>query len=288
MRNVGLHMRLEHSLKALAEKVVNFGLSSFQCFLVNKSGYCIFVDNHDLKNFLHFRRTYFETIVVHGSYRINLSATDRIWHPALQYELALAKKMECTHFVLHAGAASHVNEKKKAIDALARSLNGWLKKERDIQIVLENTAHGKASIGSDICDFALLLKKLDQPDKISFCIDTAHAHSFGYDIGDHTSCDTFISFLDKQIGLSSISLLHLNDSSEQRGSQIDNHSCFGHKDSMIGEAALKYFALHHQLSAVPIIMELPSRVPEKNRAEIVRSVIQWHCLLKEECSACSY
>ncbi|HML19249.1 MAG TPA: TIM barrel protein, partial [Candidatus Dependentiae bacterium] len=75
----------------------------------------------------------------------------------------------------------------EGIDELARSLNYVMKYEREITIVLENTTHGNLSVGSDITDFKLLRAKLDYPERISFCIDTAHAYSYGYDLKEKTN-----------------------------------------------------------------------------------------------------
>src|SRR5437667_347320 len=82
---------------------------------------------------------------------------------------------------------------------------------QDITIVLENTCHGKLAVGSDILDFKVLLEKINKPERIGFCIDTAHAYSFGYDIADDQMQDDFIRLLESTIGIERIKLIHLND-----------------------------------------------------------------------------
>jgi len=135
----------------------------------------------------------------------------------LRRELTLAKSLEFTHLVLHPGSAKGAREKSEGIDALARMLNRLLFYERDIKVILENTAHGNMSVGSDLQDFQQLLQKLDQPERISFCIDTSHAHAFGYDIMDKSAQASFVDLLDELVGLERIVLIHLNDTKEKRG-----------------------------------------------------------------------
>ena len=53
--------------------------------------------------------------------------------------------------------------------------------EKPIQLVLENSAHGKKSLGGDVKIWHIL-KRFDYPEKAGFCFDTAHAYVFGYDI----------------------------------------------------------------------------------------------------------
>jgi deoxyribonuclease-4 len=180
--------------------------------------------------------------------------------------------LEFTHFLLHPGTAKEVTEKSQGIDILASALNDVLKNESDIMIVLENTAHAKLAIGSDITDFRVILEKIDMPERIGFCIDTAHAHSYGYSIIDDQQQDAFITFLDDVIGISRIKLLHINDTNEQRGSLIDRHCMFG--EGKIGERALARFAMHPLFKLIPFILELPEMALEKEK-EVLDNIRYW-------------
>ena len=84
----------------------------------------------------------------------------------------------------HSGSAKGSTHYKEGVDILARALNILLKQEARIKVVLENTAHGKLTVGSDLTDFYELRQKLDNPERISFCVDTSHAYAYGYDIAD--------------------------------------------------------------------------------------------------------
>lgn len=116
------------------------------------------------------------------------------------------------------------------------------------------------------------LKKIDQPERISFCIDTAHAHSYGYSIIDAHDQNMFITLLENSIGLQQIALLHLNDSYEKCGSRIDRHALIG--QGTIGEQALHRFALHDKLKDIPFVLELPEISLEQERS-LIEKLYHW-------------
>lgn len=274
MRPIGLHLRVTSSFTALIEKALRLKLDIFQFFLVHEETMRLYVPEHDdMQNFLKLRRAHFKNVYVHGSYWINLAGVSVTHHASLSRELRLAHSLECTDIILHAGSAKGGKNKREGIDAVARILNIILKEKFNIRIVLENSAHGRLTVGSDIEDFKIILEKLDDPDAISFCIDTAHAHSYGYDITTAALQDQFINLLESTIGIKRIALIHLNDTKQRRGSKIDKHEMIG--DGVLGEQILKEFVLHPRINHIPLIMELPE-LPENTEFEIVEKVRSWH------------
>ncbi len=271
---VGLHARLDGPLDDIVQKALRLRLPFFQCFFVLLStGKLIKLTKKQIDEFLAIRHKYFGNLYVHGSYWINLAGIKYNGHRALKRELDLAKKLAFTHMVLHPGSAKGARDKLEGIDALARALNTLLMHEHEIKIVLENTAHGNMSVGSDINDFGLLLKKIDHPDKLFFSLDTSHAYSYGYDISLNEEQDAFIDLVDHTMGLDRVVLIHLNDSSQKCGSRIDRHAVPG--EGRIGEPALKRFMLHKKLIGVPVILELPV-LSEKDEETILQKVRSWH------------
>jgi len=273
VRDIGVHIRLEGSLMSAVQKAARYAIPFFQCFLVShKSGKLIRPNHEDIRNFL-LARKQFGDLYVHGSYWINLATIQHMTHRALHRELYLAKKLEFTHIVVHPGSAKGAKDKQEAIEALARAVNTLLAQESVIKLVLENVAHGGMSIGGDLYDFKHMLAMLDAPERVSFCIDTAHAYSYGYDIVDLHEQNKFIQLLDNTIGINSIALIHLNDTTEQVGSKMDRHEIVG--KGLIGNQALKSFILDDRLKEIPVLMELPmlSAEEELSVLDLVRS---WH------------
>jgi len=279
-RKIGLHVRLTSTLTDVVQKALRLELPFFQCFLLLQStGNLIQLDDADVQSYVELRRKHFNDIYLHGSYWINLAGVRFTKHYSLDRELALAKKLEFTHIVLHPGSAKGAKTRQEGIDAMAHVINKILRKEHTIKIVIENGAYGALSVGGDLTDFQLLLSKLEQPEKILFCIDTAHAHSFGYDIIDAASRESFIQLLDETIGIESIALLHLNDTNEKRGSQNDRHEVVG--KGVLGDQVLRDFALHPRLKHIPLLLELPVLTEIEEKA-VLDKVKSWHTQQGEE------
>lgn len=270
MRPIGIHLRLQDTLQNVYIRAQELQMPLFQCFFVYQStGKLIEMSAADIAECKSMNSA-FSMRIVHGSYWINL-ASSVPYHRALSRELALAKKLEFTHMVLHPGSARGAESREQSIDFLARTLNKQLKKESDVQLVLENTAHGGMSIGGNIEDFCLLKQKLDYPEKLKFCIDTAHAFSYGYDICSVQGQRDFFELLEKCIGINNIVLLHMNDTYDTLGSKMDRHALPG--EGKIGLEVLKKCVMASKVAHIPIIMEVPavSQEDEERLIEVVRS-----------------
>lgn len=275
MRQIGLHIRFLGSFSEVASRAIELEIPLFQCFLVLKStGTLVVFDDADVRRFNELRSQYFGNLYVHGSYWINLASAQHTTHRALLREVSLARRLGFTHIVIHPGSANGGGgTRQEGIAVLAQTLNRLFRQDLGIQFVLENAAHGALSVGGDLTDFALLLSKLEQPHKLLFCIDTAHAYAYGYDISDDVQRSLFIDLLEATIGIDNIALIHLNDTHEACGSKIDKHAIIG--SGRIGEDALKAFCLHEKLAHIPLIMELPVVPPEEEVAMLVK-VRGWH------------
>lgn len=273
-KRIGLHLRLNHSIVEMVQQAIRMELPFFQCFLLSLiTNKRIEPSEQEVREFLALKREHFNTLYVHGSYWVNLASLGSNGYHLLRKELTLAKRLEFTHFVLHPGSAKGARETSEGIDALARMINRLLFHERTINIILENTAHGNLTVGSNLHDFQQLLQKLDQPERISFCIDTSHAHAFGYDIVGDDKQTAFIDLLDQLIGLQRIVLIHLNDSKEKRGSLIDRHDLPG--QGRLGDVALKSFMMQPRLAHIPVLLELPA-LPEAEELAVLHKVTEWN------------
>lgn len=256
-----MHLRLHDSFAALAQEAADLGLSAFQFFLIpQQSKDYLTLRTDDKKQFLSMR-SQFKEVVVHCSYWINLVSGNRttrsISYSILKKEIALAERLEVTTMVLHAGSASHHKESEKdpsgigrGIEYLAKFLNKVAKRNPNHTFLVENTAHANHSVGSNLEDFIALRELLEFPDRIGFCLDIAHAFSYGYALDD-----AFIALLEKTMGLENIKLLHVHDSAESFASKKDRHALPGHGE--IGIESMKKIINQPKLASVPIIMELP-------------------------------
>lgn len=274
MRSIGLHVRIDSTFTRMIEKAVRLEMPLFQCFLLSQATSRLLpLTDEDVNAYLAIRRAHFNDLYVHGSYRINLAGINDANHFSLRRELEMAKRLEFTHMVLHPGSAVGVSDKQEGIVVMAKLLNKLMRYEHDIKIVLENGAHGNKVVGSDLHDFALLRTLLEYPDKIAYCIDTAHAHSYGYQLDNEFHRNAFIDIIDQTIGLENVVLLHVNDTHELLGSKKDKHEVVG--KGIIGTENLKAWMLNERLAHIPAIMELPE-LSERDEVAILAEVRKWH------------
>ena len=273
MRHIGLHLRLKDSIIDAASQAIRLGTPIFQCFLMNQTVRRLIEVNTQTLTALQELQTKLHKIYIHGSYWLNLAGLKQRGHRALMREIELAKRLGCTHLVLHPGSALGITKAQQRVDALARVLNNVTKNEKYLTLVLENTSHGNTSVGSNLEDFYYLKQKLEFPECITFCIDTAHAHAYGYNLVDKKKRNEFIELIDQTMDINNVELIHLNDAAHKQGSRIDKHAPIGNR--YIGEQALKAFALDPRLVSIPLILELPI-LPEAQEDAMLQKVKNWH------------
>lgn len=207
-------------------------------------------------------------IVVHAPYTINIAAEwdNYSWSiNSLIEQIILASKIGAFGIVVHMGKQlkeSRESSYNNMLSALLYVHNKTLK-QLETKIILETPS----GMGTELCykmeDFAYFFKKLSLnkneniSNRFKICIDTCHIFAAGYDIRDKKSVDQYIKTFDDIIGLRYISLIHLNDSKREIGSNIDRHESLG--KGYIGKDGLKYITKLFKQYSIPIILETPSK-----------------------------
>ncbi|MGE0010080.1 MAG: deoxyribonuclease IV [Candidatus Babeliales bacterium] len=255
MRTVGLHLRIDRSLTHTAQFAQAMGMRSFQCFIsLHASGKSFLPDYEDIHAFNQMR-SQFDNLFLHASYFINPASCTRTYHPILEQEIHIARQLNIPYLILHPGMALHKDQINDGIDALARVIDTIHNAQDQVSIVIENTAQDARAVGSKFEHLKLLLERLDDPDRVRFCIDTAHAYAYGYDISNPQAHEALLDLLDATIGIDRIVVIHLNDTLKPLASFIDEHTNLG--DGLIGLQALQAFVNNKRLSHIPLILELP-------------------------------
>lgn len=273
MKKVGLNLRLITNFEDLIAQAKRLNLSSFQAFVTfHETGNYITSSHEMFKRFARHKKDI--ELYVHGSYKINLASTvhSRNSYYFLKKELELTKRLDSSHLVIHPGSTEVGKTNEQGVDAIVKNLNELFKKGNFPTLLLENVAFGNRCIGGSLEDLALIRSKLDKPEKVKFCIDTAHAFNFGYNIADLHEQNLFIEDLEKKLGIDSIALLHLNDSLEQFASKRDRHAIPG--EGFIGQKALEAFVSDRRLKHIACIVEVPN-LCEDDLNEVVTKVSSW-------------
>ncbi|AYV75742.1 MAG: apurinic endonuclease [Terrestrivirus sp.] len=205
--------------------------------------------------------------VVHGSYTINLARNwdeYSIWIHQFIKEIILAHQLKAIGIVIHMGKQLELT-KEEAYNNMYTSLlyvNQQTIKYDSVKIFLE-TSTGQ---GSEMCykleDFAHFFKKIIRlkntqiSDRFKICLDTCHIFAAGYDLSKESSILLYLEALEELIGLRYVGLIHLNDSKNEVGSNIDRHENIG--KGKIGKEGLLYIVHYFKKLNVPIILETPS------------------------------
>lgn len=255
MRTLGLHLRIFDSILNVAHQAHTLKLTTFQCFLLHQqTRQRIHLKPLEIETFKELTKDYI-TKYVHGAYWINMCGRyPQNAYRMMQRELMMAEKLGFTHYVLHPGAAIGWQEKKDALYSFAQLLQ-HITQEVDITLLLENTAHGGKTVGSDLDDFKLLRDMLGDNHKIQFCIDTAHAFVYGYDISTQEGLKKFIHLVQDTLSWHNVALLHINDSKETLGSKKDRHLLPG--QGYIPKEILRNFVHQPETKNIPLIFEVP-------------------------------
>jgi len=197
-------------------------------------------------------------IIVHAPYIMNLANPDPVKREfAINFfaeELYRTHAMGARQIVLHPGA--HVKEGAEAgIKYIIDSLNKVIEKTKDLDtlIALETMAGKGTEVGRSFDELKQIIEGVDEDHRLSVCFDTCHTHDAGYDIKE--DFDAVLNHFDVTIGLSRISVLHINDSKNLKGAQKDRHENIGFGE--IGFDALSYIVHHDAFKDIPKILETP-------------------------------
>src|SRR5262245_31529249 len=111
-KRIGLHVRLNNSIVSMMQQAIRMELPFFQCFLLSlATNKLVRPSEQEVREFLALKRDHFTTLYLHGSYWINLASLENNGYNILRKELALAKRLEFTHMILHPGFAKGACEK---------------------------------------------------------------------------------------------------------------------------------------------------------------------------------
>ena len=172
------------------------------------------------------------TVFGHAGYLINLGAPpsgnrDKSLRSLIE-EIAIAGALGLPFLVLHPGAHLGAGEEAglgrvvAGLDEVARA-----SKDSPVRVALENTAGQGSCLGNRLEHLAAIYDRVQQPERLAVCIDTAHLFAAGYDIRSAKGWDDAIRQLDALIGRKQIAAFHLNDSKTGLNSRVDRHEHIG-------------------------------------------------------------
>jgi deoxyribonuclease-4 len=199
-------------------------------------------------------------VVSHDSYLINLCGTDneilRKSRVALLDELERCELLGIPHLNFHPGSHLGAGED-DGIKLIAESINIVHDKTKGYKVssMLETTAGQGTAIGYRFEQLQQIIDLVEQKERMTVCIDTAHIFAAGYDIKDSKNFKEAIKEFDEIIGLDRLKCFHLNDSKKPLGSRVDRHEHIG--KGFIGEEGFSNIMNDERLREIPKILETP-------------------------------
>lgn len=276
-RAIGLHVRLQNGLQDVFAAVQKFNISIVQSFLINEQKkYVVTLRDHDIhQEFARQKQQLNVAYFVHAAYWSSLMDSSSKEFKSLCKEAAIAARLTSDGLVVHVGATKTRQSKQDQAKYVADGLNELFSRVEAIPILLENGPHAGRNFGGDLSDFLLLNNLVEQRTRLHFCIDTAHAYVYGYDIATTQGQIEFFDLLTQLTCLDKITLLHLNDTKHACASKIDQHGVPG--DGFLGPQVLQTCMLHPTLAAAPIILELPTDCNDSSTGMILQRIDSWQC-----------
>ena len=121
--------------------------------------------------------------------------------------------------------------------------------------MLEVTAGQGSAVGYKFEHIRKIIDLIEQKERISVCIDTAHIFAAGYDIRKPEAYIKTMKEFDDIIGLERLKCFHMNDSKKELGSRVDRHAHIG--EGFIGLDGFRNIMNDKKLERVPKILETP-------------------------------
>ena len=261
---IGAHTSIAGSLERSAEQAAALGCNTFQIFSRSprmwRSGK---LDPAAVERLKDARERFGLTpLVIHGNYLVNLASADPVVRKksiaAFRDEVNRALALGAEYLVIHPGShrgQTLARAMKTLTASVAEAVGGirW----NNLELLLENTAGGGASIGRNFSELAelrdMIQKKASLP--VGFCLDTAHSYEAGFDVSTPGGLHNTLQLIDKTIGIEAVRVIHANDSKTTLGSNADRHEHIG--KGKIGREAFRRMLHHPKLRGKPFILETP-------------------------------
>ena len=271
---IGAHTFVSGGPASAVEAAEKLGFTAMQIFTKNNNQY--FARDLTEEEINSFREklaaSKIKFVVSHDSYLINLCSKDpeglKKSRAAFIKELERCEQLGIPHLNFHPGAHSGQGEE-EGIKLIAESLNYAHRETKGFKTMsmLEATAGQGTALGFRFEQLRKIIDLVDERDRMSVCIDTAHIWAAGYNIKDPKEYKKVIKDFDEIVGLGLLQCFHMNDSKKELGSRVDRHDHIG--KGFIGLEGFSNIMNDKKLERVPKVLETPK---EKDQHEDVENI----------------
>lgn len=263
----------------LAEKL---GFTAIQIFSKNNNRWDAKpLDPNEVEKFKSlWNNSNIDFIVTHDSYLINLCAKSDVnlekSRNAYIDELERCETLGIKHLNFHPGSHGGQGED-DGLKIVAESLNIAHQKTNGFEVssMIELTAGQGTNLGYKFEHIAKIIELVDNPERITTCIDTAHVFAAGYNIKNESEYERVILDFDSIIGLNKLKCFHINDSKKELGSRVDRHEHIG--QGYIGLEGFRNIMNDERLTHIPKILETPKgkeQLEDLENIKVLRGLIK--------------
>ena len=275
---LGAHTSTAGGVSKSIERAEKLGFTAIQIFTKNNNRW--FQKPFDQKEIDKFKtnlkNSSIKFVVSHDSYLINLCAKDKSIlkksRDAFLDELTRCEQLGIPYLNFHPG--SHVGAgEKDGIKLIAESLNIVHDKTKNFKVnsMLEATAGAGTAIGYRFEQLREIIDLVDDKERMSVCIDTAHIFAAGYDIKNPKNYKNVIKEFDNIIELERLKCFHMNDSKKELGSRRDRHEHIG--KGFIGKEGFSNIMNDKRLKKIPKILETPKGKEMKEDIKNIKTLL---------------
>lgn len=277
---LGAHTSTSGGVSKAIERAKRLNFEAIQIFTKNNNRW--FAKPLEEQEINKFRslddKSIIKFIVSHDSYLINLCATKpellKKSQTAFIDELTRCELLGIPYLNFHPGSHTGRGED-DGLKVIADSINFAHSETKGFKVssMLEITAGQGTALGYKFEHISKIIERVEEKDRMSVCIDTAHMFAAGYDFRDEESYYNTMKEFDDIIGIEKLKCFHLNDSKKELGSRVDRHDHIG--KGFIGLDGFRNIMNDERLSKIPKILETPKgkeQFEDLENLEVLRSL----------------
>ncbi len=219
-----------------------------------------------------FEKSSVERLVLHVRYLPALASENQERYrrsiELLVRELLFARALGGDCLVLHIGAYSPGSSVERGMALFSEGVREALDRAAiEVPLVVENVPGGGRRLGGSLEELSDLKGRFERLGVAAqFCLDTAHAWAYGYDLDSQDGMWRFLGRVHRLLGADSIRVFHLNDSRAPHGSNLENHRYWG--EGFLGTEGMKALFTREEYRGAVGIHEAPTFDPGKNSASL--------------------
>ncbi|OQY48829.1 MAG: deoxyribonuclease IV [Desulfobacteraceae bacterium 4572_87] len=261
---LGAHFSIAGGIHKALYTAWGYRCTAVQIFTKNASTWKErILTDQDMESFDRVRQeTGITAIASHTAYLINLGSPEKKKFDrscsALVHEMVRVVQLGIPWVVHHPGAHMETGEA-AGIKRIAEGINRVLSesKKNGPLLLLETCAGQGTTLGHTFEQLAAIVEKVEQSERLGFCLDTCHIFAAGYDIRTETAYHKTMAAFDTVLGLDRLKVIHLNDALRELGSRVDRHAHIG--KGKIGLPGFSLIMNDERLAHIPKILETPKK-----------------------------